>query len=349
MKKKLFLLVSLSLIICSCTENQNENNINEDTIEIPSVTTLEITNIRPKKVSGGGYITSNGGGNITARGLCWNTSPHPTVDLTTVFDTGISADGFTSDIYDLTPNTTYYVRAYFTNSAGTGYGNEISFTTTPINLAGPNLVDIDGNVYETVSNCNQTWTKKNLNVSKYSDGTPIPQVTSMTEWSNLTTGAWCYYNNDPSNANVYGKLYNWYAVAGIYDSASLQDSSLRKKLAPQGWHVPADSEWTALGNCFEGLGFGDAGGKMKSIGTTLWQTPNNGATNESGFTGLPGGSRSINGVWNSNFGQKGIWWSISEAQGWMAAWSYSMSYDSESLIRFADRTRFGFSVRCVKD
>lgn len=89
--------------------------------------------------------------------------------------------------------------------------------------------DADGNIYQTVTICNQTWTKSNLNVSKYSDGTPIPQVTDPIAWQNLTTGAWCYNNNDTANGVVYGKLYNWYAVAGIYDAASASNPALRKK------------------------------------------------------------------------------------------------------------------------
>ncbi len=129
--------------------------------------------------------------------------------------------------------------------------------------------------------------QQNLNVSRYTDGTPIPQVTNQSQWANLTTGAWCYYDNDTSNGVIYGKLYNWYAVAGIYDAASLANPALRKKLAPTGWHLTSNEEWLIL---ISDLG-GDsvAGGKMKQAGTTLWADPNALATNSSGFTGLPGG------------------------------------------------------------
>ena len=104
----------------------------------------------------------------------------------------------------LNPNTNYYVRAYATNSLGTSYGNQISFNSLQnvINGIGPNVTDVDGNVYQSVINCNQTFTSKNLNVTKYSDGTPIPQVTDPSAWANLTTGAWCYYNNVTSNGNT---------------------------------------------------------------------------------------------------------------------------------------------------
>lgn len=95
-----------------------------------------------------------------------------------------------------------------------------------------------------VTICKQVWATKNLDVTTYMDGTPIPQVTDPTAWANLTTGAWCYYNNLAASNATYGKLYNWYAVAGIYDAASLANPTLRKKLAPTGWHIPTDAEWT---------------------------------------------------------------------------------------------------------
>jgi uncharacterized protein (TIGR02145 family) len=161
----------------------------------------------------------------------------------------------------------------------------------------------------------QTWMKKNLNVSKYRDGTPIPQVTDPTQWENLTTGAWCYYENKTANGTIYGKLYNWYAVAGIYNGASLANKSLRKKLAPTGWHVPSDAEWTTLTTFLGGEEV--AGGKMKSI--TPWESPNSWATNESGFTGLPGGCRGYDGTFGT-IGNFGIWWSSSEFNT-TSAWS----------------------------
>jgi uncharacterized protein (TIGR02145 family) len=222
-------------------------------------------------------------------------------------------------------------------------------TPTGINIAGPNVTDIDGNSYQSVTNCGQTWTKSNLNVSKYSDGTPIPQVTNPTDWANLTTGAWCYYNNDPANQAVYGKLYNWYAVAGIYDAASASNPALRKKLAPTIWHVATFQERGQLIDC---LGVG-AGGKMKSTGTLqagtgLWNEPNTGATNESGFSGLPGGYRSDDGTLFDEVGIYGYWWSSSEVDSEGALLSL-LVYSSDGTGPFIGNKHFGFSVRCVKD
>ena len=192
----------------------------------------------------------------------------------------------------------------------------------------------------------QTWMQKNLDVSKYRDGTPIPQVTDPKKWANLTTGAWCYYKNTTVNGTIYGKLYNWYAVAGIYNAASLANKSLRKKLAPTGWHVPSDEEWTTLTDYLGGIDV--AGGKMKSKGKTLWGSPNTDATNSSGFTGLPGGFRNGMGA-VVNVGTKGYWWSSSDTIT-NYAWFRNLSYDDGYALRInAKIKRNGFSVRCLKD
>ena len=190
----------------------------------------------------------------------------------------------------------------------------------------------------------QTWTTKNLDVTTYSDGTVIPQVTDPTAWANLTTGAWCYYNNDSANGTTYGKLYNWYAVAGIWNEASKTDATQRKKLAPIGYHIPSDSEWTTLTTFLGGQTV--AGGKMKSTSTSLWISPNTGATNSSGFTGLPGGFH-YNGTFN-NIGTNGIWWSSSENDT-TTAWFRSLNYyDGYANRNYYNKT-YGFSVRCLRD
>ena len=194
--------------------------------------------------------------------------------------------------------------------------------------------DVDGNVYQTVTICNQTWTKSNLNVSKYRNGDVIPKVQDATQWANLTTGAWCYYNNNTANGAVYGKMYNWYAVNDP------------RGLAPSGYHIPTDDEWTSLINCLGGGSI--AGGKMKEAGTGFWLTPNTGATNESGFTGLPGGyRRSDNGSFNY-IGNLGFWWSSSEGST-TNAWDRALKYDDGTAYRGGNVKRGGFSVRCIKD
>ena len=156
--------------------------------------------------------------------------------------------------------------------------------------AEPTVVDIDGNVYHTVTIGTQVWMVENLKTTKYNDGTAIPLVTDSAAWDELTTPGYCWYNNDSATyKNPYGALYNWYAVS-------------TGKLAPTGWHVPTDSEWAVLttyvGNTYYG-GLDSAGGALKSTDKTYWLSPNTGATNSSGFSALPGGFRDYVGTFYS--------------------------------------------------
>jgi uncharacterized protein (TIGR02145 family) len=162
-----------------------------------------------------------------------------------------------------------------------------------INKSISQVTDYDGNVYKTVKIGTQEWTAENLNVEHYRNGDPIPQVQDKDEWAKLTTGAWCYYANTSENGKIYGKLYNWYAI---------NDS---RGLAPAGWHIPSDAEWTTLTDYLGGTTkekneggikywiIEVVGGKLKA--TTLWDSPNTGATNSSGLTAFPGGFRDYNG------------------------------------------------------
>jgi uncharacterized protein (TIGR02145 family) len=172
---------------------------------------------------------------------------------------------------------------------------------------------------------------KNLDVAFYRNGDPIPQVSDPTAWAALTTGAWCYYNNDPLQGNKYGKLYNWYAV---------NDS---RGLAPQGWHIPSDAEWTTLTTTLGGSSV--AGGKMKEPGT-YWTAPNTGADNSSGFAGLPGGYRGTNGTFNDV--GSGYWWSSTE-NFTAYAWFRTLTYSNGNINRNFNFKQNGFSVRCLRD
>jgi uncharacterized protein (TIGR02145 family) len=178
---------------------------------------------------------------------------------------------------------------------------------------------------------NQLWSKENLDVSFYRNGDEIPYVDNATTWVGLTTGAWCYYNNDPANGEKYGKLYNWYAVNDA------------RGLAPQGWHIPSDAEWTILTTKL-----GESpGGKMKTAGTTNWSTPNTGATNSSGFAGLPGGYRFNDGTFYV-IGLSGYWWSSTEYVA-TYAWYRYLNYNGSDVGRSFNTLRLGLSVRCVRD
>ena len=196
------------------------------------------------------------------------------------------------------------------------------------------MTDQDGNTYKTVTLGTQTWMAENLRTTKYNDGTDIYLVTDYTAWGSLTFGGYCNYNNNTSVDTIatYGCLYNWYAVN-------------TGKLAPTGWHVPTDAEWTELTDYLGGTKV--AGGKLKETGTTHWTSPNNGATNEIGFTALPGGDRSNNGSFLS-IGYYGYWWSASELSAKYALYRY-MTYYHSNVFRHGYDKELGLSVRCVRD
>jgi uncharacterized protein (TIGR02145 family) len=182
--------------------------------------------------------------------------------------------------------------------------------------------------------CDQTWMLKNLEVSRYRNGDIIPKVTDPVEWAALTTGAYCYYNNDSATyAAIYGRLYNYYAVV---------DS---RGLAPEGWHIPSDAEWTALETCLGGASV--AGGAMKETGTTHWSSPNTGATNSSGFTALPGGNRNVNGLFLS-LGDVSYWWSTTVFNTTDASFKY-ITFNNNSLQNTNSFKVNGFSIRCIRD
>lgn len=205
------------------------------------------------------------------------------------------------------------------------------------------VTDVNGNVYNTAIIGKQTWSKENLKVSKYSDGTIIPEVNDSAQWFSLTTGAWCHYSKNTAFGVEFGKLYNWYAIAGIHNAASLNDASARKKIVPVGYHIPSDAEWTILSN---NLG-SSAGGKMKEIGTVHWADTSPETTNSSFFTALPSGIRISNGAFYF-IGEQGYWWSSSSIDS-DVAWNRSLGYNSNFVCRSYDDKNYGFSVRFIKD
>jgi len=197
------------------------------------------------------------------------------------------------------------------------------------------VLDIDGNIYHTVTIGNQVWLVENFKSTKYNDGTSIPLVTGNTEWINLSTPGYCWYDNDITNRETYGALYNWYA-------------GQTNKLCPTGWHVPSDSEWTTLTDFLGGES--TAGGKLKETGTIHWDTPNTGATNESGFTSLPGGFRGAQGVCY-NIGYWSQYWTTTSPFE-SVAYYRQMASDSEGVDNGkgnAIQRLCGLSVRCVMD
>ncbi len=275
----------------------------------------------------GGNVSSDGGSAVTARGVCWSTSPNPTIANSKTAN-GTGTGSFTSNITGLAVNTEYHVRAYATNSVGTSYGADYSFRTDPATVT-----DIDNNVYTVIRIGTQLWMKENLKTTKYRTGAAITLASADAVWTALTAGGYCWYDNEDMHKADYGALYNWFAIN-------------TGNLCPTGWHVPNDdTDWTTL-EYFLG-GASPAGGKLKESGTTHWISPNTGATNETGFTALPGGYRRADGSF-SDLTDTGFWWSSREFNT-TDAYFKKMQFDSDKTFRAYLDKNGGMSVRCIKD
>ena len=296
---------------------------------LPALATLTTNNVIASSftASSGGNITDDGGSTVTARGVVWSTSQNPSISDSKTTD-GSGTGSYVSNFTALSPGTTYYVRAYATNTTGTAYGDQQTFSAA----LPPPVTDIDGNTYNTVQIGNQVWMSENLKTSRYRNGGSIPYVVGNTDWQALTTGAWSNYNHDAANELIYGKLYNWYSTLG-------------DTLCPTGWGVPSDAEWTTL---TDGLGGESvAGGRMKSIGTAYWNSPNTGATNESGFSALPGGYRNSDGSF-LGIRSNAVFWSATELDNynyWFRTLYASYGYVGRGTISKS----VGASVRCLRD
>jgi uncharacterized protein (TIGR02145 family) len=183
---------------------------------------------------------------------------------------------------------------------------------------------------------NQEWQIKNLDVDRFRNGDMIPQARTNKEWNSAGKKGkpvWCYYNNDPENGRIYGKLYNWHAVNDA------------RGLAPKGWHIPSDNEWTTLTNYLGGEDVAD--GKMKSTGTIYWNPPNIGASNESSFSALPGGYRNIDGSFHY-IRSYAFFWSATQYDG-NYAWFRNLYYYSSNVYRSNNDKSVGASIRCLLD
>jgi len=191
-----------------------------------------------------------------------------------------------------------------------------------------------GNYYPVVQIGEQLWMAENLHTTAYSDGTSIPNISDNTAWNGLTTGAYCDYNNsiNPDSIAAYGHLYNWHAATDA------------RNIAPTGWHVPNDAEWTILVDFLAGESL--AGGKLKESCSDFGFVPDINTTNETGFTALPGGSRAGYGAFG-DIGNIGAWWSTTQ-EGSVFAWSRSMNYSNAVSRHYGYKTA-GCSLRCLKD
>jgi uncharacterized protein (TIGR02145 family) len=332
----------------------------EDPIEIPTVSTLAVTEITGQTASSGGSITDDGGGTILSRGVVWSTSENPV----TVNNLGITTDGsgageFESKITGLLPGTTYFVRAYAENVSGISYGQSVSFTTLQEkDSAKGSLEDIDGNIYLTVQIGDTEWMAENLIVTQYNNGDPILEGLDNDDWENITSGALAVYphelldglNSESEVIQKYGILYNGYAVE-------------TGKLCPAGWEIPSDDDWKALeGYADTRFGQGheewdrngwrgyDAGQRLRaeydfgfSVKSDSW-IPVKGS-DDFGFTALPGGFRNFIGPYHQA-GNYGYWWSRTK-EGDDLVWVRSMGVIS-FVRRESTGKNHGYSVRCIR-
>ncbi len=277
---------------------------------LPEVKITSVTDVAVTSAMIGGEIVSFGGAPVVASGLCWSTHENPTVADNKTSD-GLDIKGFNYFLFGLTGNTFYYLRAYVTTSAGTGYSNTVSFKTG-IDLASltsevKSVTDIDGNSYKTARLGNQTWMLENLKTTKYRNGDPITNITSDYTWTKLNTGAYCWYGvDDKVNGGV---LYNWYAVSDP------------RGLAPAGWHVPSLTEINSLFDYARGF-------KNYLI--------------DMGFVITLGGYRDDNSGAMSGLGIDGYLWLSDEN-------TYSRYTDFWGPIHENNSRNTGQSVRCVKD
>ena len=201
-------------------------------------------------------------------------------------------------------------------------------------LEGSIVKDVDGNIYSTVEIGNQIWMAENLKTTHFKDGTQITLVTGNGDWFKIEGPKYCWYNNDEGTyKNTYGALYNWYAVS-------------TEKLCPTGWHVPTDEEWTTLTTLLGGTTV--AGGKLKESGNLHWLNPNTGATNETGFTALPGGARSAASGAFGYINTTGMWWT-STMNSPSGAWIRVLTFDQTGVQRQDYAKYYGYSVRCIKN
>jgi uncharacterized protein (TIGR02145 family) len=304
------------------------------------VATAEVSGVTDVSALSGGIIVYGEEAEYQDKGVVWSTSNDPSIENNSGRNSVKQGDTkFKSIIEGLEPATVYYIRAYVITSAGTAYGDEQSFKTY---LQG--VDDIDGNTYYTTRIGNQEWMSTNLKTTRYLNGDSIPVISGYTQWGSAAGGARSIYNSDDDLEQVYGSLYNWFAVVD------------ERGLCPDGWRVPSDADWkvleTELGMSTAssnrtGLRDRYAGGRLKEKGTSHWSSPNILATDEHGFKALPGGYRDISGVWRT-LTRNANWWTSTELNEPNAIYR-NIYFENAGIHRSGIHKHSGFSVRCVRE
>lgn len=329
---KIIYLFALIIIINGCKKNEQDN---------ASIETLVAKNITASSAESGGIISPDGIQTVISRGICWSKKENPT--LADNYSSNNDGSGsFKSNIINLNADFTYYARAFYITNEDTVYGNMVEFTTPDYIIFNPSLqygtiTDVDGNVYKTITIGTQTWMAENLKVTHFRNGEAITNETDLENWGHfqIKTSAYCWYNNDASNQKIYGAMYNWYAASD------------NRNIAPLGWHVSSVDDWQTLSSFLGGSQMNN-GYRLRETSTAHWISKNFSplATNETGFTALPGGK-----VTPSPFGFMDI------GVGFAYFWTNRGTLDGSSCVYLASDITIdnlqpncrGFNVRCVKD
>lgn len=324
---KIVTLIIAVLVSTGC--NKDDTSSGPETLtKKPVINTTAISNLTRTSAISGGIVSSDGGAPVTVRGVCWSKTENPDVNSNKTMD-GEGLGFFTSSLTGLSAGTKYFVRAYASNIAGTSYGSQYTLTTDGV--AGGTLT-YNGVTYLTVTIGTQEWTAENLRTSKFNDGSPINYVTSDSIWLTLTSSAYSVFQNNDSNAETFGYLYNYYAITS-------------GKLAPLdgGWRIPTDDDWDKL-TFFIG-GSLNGGGKLKS--KSGWKYNGNG-TDQYGFCALPGGGRIAGDGSHVNNGTSAHWW-VAPFENRFFSSGRHISYYYPDLFSDSYSEWEGLSVRLVRD
>ena len=312
LKQLLIMTFAMSFIFISCNDDEE--------LLPPTLGDTQVKYVRQNSVVIHFTVTDDGDEYVRDKGICYSTEPSPTLDAN-IIEPESSGDPLMVEIEDLDSETTYYARAYATSDAGTSYSTEVTFTTTSP------VTDNDGNEYKTVKIGDQLWMAENLRTTTYNDGSAIPNITGEDAWSEATTPAYSWWENDASESDR-GAYYNYYTV-------------MTEKLCPTGWHIPDTTEWGVL------LDFvGDEPGrKLKSHGEQMFTD-----YNETGFSAYMEGYRASG---SGTFGRSGEWtfmWIGGDPlsiEGYTEAIEFL--HDSHGVEQDMNSKQMGFSVRCIKD
>lgn len=327
-------------LMISCNNDDDDGSPPPAPDQRPELSTVQVSNINYTDARSGGEITSDKGFSVTERGVCWSTDVNPTIANDRSID-GQGIGSFVSILTDLAPGTSYFVRAYATSSQGTAYGSAFNFQT----LAEDEFRDVrDGSIYKTVSIGDQTWMAENL---RYLPIVNSPLLLSTSEAFYYVYG-YSGSNLDQavlnSNYQTYGTLYNWTAAMNGQPQSTSNPSGVQG-ICPDGWHLPSAAEWEQLSAFLGGPGIA---GKLKEAGNEHWTPPNLQATNESGFTGLPGGVLDQNGTF-SNLGSEGVWWATRSDAPALAFYFRLRSNGVFEDYSFTFNKSTGACVRCLMD